>query len=171
MRFKSRRNILLLEILIAITIIAVCMLPLLSSHVFIYNAENEFKQTTQLEHVANLVYVDILEKLHQNTISWNDIESGKSIPIDSQFLEPIDKRLKGSYSFYKTDAKFDDAGNWGGFLYDVRIVFSAGENKQSLTIPCLTYMLRHHLGQAPPKKEKKEEAKPEEAEPADQEAE
>ena len=100
--------IILLEVLIAFALIALCILPLIYPHVFILRSENKFISTVELDHFVNLLYADTLQKLYQNDISWQDIENGSEISIDTQIAE--NKGFKnfpyiGSYKFSKVIKK------------------------------------------------------------------
>jgi hypothetical protein len=69
----QRRHQSLLEVLIAFALIALCVLPLIYPHVAIYKAQNKFARKLELDHVVNLLYGKVLEKLYMNTIPWADL--------------------------------------------------------------------------------------------------
>lgn len=105
----KRRHVALLEVLIAFALVALCALPLIYPHVFILRSEKKFISTVELDHVVNLLYADLLQKLYQNEISWQDIENGKEISIEDSSLEAIHQKEKllfnGTYKFTKIRQK------------------------------------------------------------------
>jgi len=88
-RMGRRRHMILLEVLISFALIVLCILPLLYPHVYMLRVQKQFVQTVELDHLVNLMYVEVLEKLYTNEISWNDIEGKRVFPIDSALLQKI----------------------------------------------------------------------------------
>lgn len=76
-----RRPILLLEVLICFALIALCALPLIYPHVFMLRSEKQYVNAIELDHFVNILFIDTLQKMYQNEISWAQIEGGKRIPI------------------------------------------------------------------------------------------
>lgn len=105
----KRLPIVLLEVLIAFALIALCVLPLIYPHVFILQSEKKFISTVELDHFVNLLYADRLQKLYQNEIPWQDIENGNEMPIDSHLMESVkykgDLPFTGYYKFIKERQK------------------------------------------------------------------
>jgi len=92
---KNKRHFLLLEVLIAFALIVLCAIPLIAPHVALLKSQRQFIQKIELDHMVNLIYADILEKLHRNDIGWGTIEHGTIFPIDETML----KRLSLSKPF------------------------------------------------------------------------
>lgn len=119
----------LLEVLIAFALIALCALPLIYPHVFIMQSERKFTSTVELDHLVNLLYANILQKLYQNEIPWQSIEEGNEIPIDSQLLQSIhykgDPPFTGVYKFTKLRQRprSKDAEK-SAYLYQLEFIFS-----------------------------------------------
>jgi len=86
---SCKRHYLLLEVLIAFILVALCVLPLISPHVFILKEQKEAIQKIDLDHIVNLVYADIIERLYKNEIPWSDLNSERSFPIDEALLHRI----------------------------------------------------------------------------------
>lgn len=82
----KKRHMLLLEVLIAMFIITLCILPLLSPFAMVLKQQRHFIKTMNLDHVVNLLYVDVLDQLQQNKIPWNAIQDHAQIPIDDSML-------------------------------------------------------------------------------------
>lgn len=126
---KSRRQpAILLEVLIAFTLIALCILPLIYPHVFILRSEKKFISTVELDHYVNLLYADRLQKLYQNEIPWQDIENGNEIPIDTQLLEAIhykgDLPFTGHYKFIKEKQKPRKESERTVYIFYLQFLFS-----------------------------------------------
>lgn len=113
-RFSSltRRPAALLEVIIAFALVALCVLPLIYPHVFILRSEKRFIDEAMLDHRVNLFYADIMQKLYQKEIPWNDIMGGKEIPIvldkDSSLTAKTEFPFKGTYRFQKVRMKESD---------------------------------------------------------------
>lgn len=83
----TRRNSLLLEVLIAFVIVVLCILPLIYPNMYILQSEQEMIHTVELDHIVNLVYADTLEKLYLNEIPWESIIQSKAIPINAEVIK------------------------------------------------------------------------------------
>jgi hypothetical protein len=99
----------LLEVLIAFVLIVLCILPLVYPHVAMYQSQMRFIREIELDHVVNLLYAKVLEKLYMNSISWNSLEQ-QVFPIDTALLNEIqfDRPLHyiGSYNFFEAKPRF-----------------------------------------------------------------
>lgn len=100
---KRKRPFLLLEVIISFAIVVGCILPLIYPHVVMYKSKKQFEENIQKNHVVNLLYVDILEKLHRNEIAWQEIEQKKEFPFERG-------RFKGSYKFEENHKPPDATG-------------------------------------------------------------
>lgn len=114
----------LLEVLIALTLIAMCALPLIYPHIFLLQAQRKFVKTIELDHYVNLMYGDVFQRMHTGDISWNQIQSKEEISIDDAMLMRIQAHnlpkigFKGSYHFGPPLRK--KAGPvWGAYVIPV----------------------------------------------------
>ncbi|HEV8052742.1 MAG TPA: type II secretion system protein [Parachlamydiaceae bacterium] len=125
--YCSRRPIVLLEVLIAFALIALCILPLIYPHVFILRSEKKFISTVELDHTVNLLYADRLQKLYQNEISWQDIENGAPIPITPAMVEAAgvsgDFPFTGTYQFIKKRQKPKDPKDKSAYVFSLEFSF------------------------------------------------
>jgi hypothetical protein len=83
----TRRYIALLEVLIAFAITALCILPLVYSQIIVVKSERKFLDIVELDHAANQIYAEILQKLYEKKIPLSEIENGKETEIDQALLE------------------------------------------------------------------------------------
>lgn len=129
----KKRHVLLLEILIALAIIAMCILPLLYPHATILNQQQRFLKKTTLDHTVNLLYVDVLEQLQKNQIPWSAIQSHAQIPINEDMLQRAG--FKNPFPFNGT-FRFDEKPheksgepsvkgnkNTGWYVYKLNVTF------------------------------------------------
>lgn len=126
--FLRRRHILLLEVLIAFAIIALCVLPLIYPHVFILRSEKKFNATVELDHTVNLLYASILQKLYQNEIAWSDMEKGTELPVDPSLLEAIGYKkelpFNGTYQFTEIKHRPRSAADITAYLFSLKFSFT-----------------------------------------------
>lgn len=104
MKIKFRkRHFLLLEVIIAFILIVMCIIPLISPHTFILIEQKKFIHKIEADHLVNLTYADIVERLYLNEIPWNRVVSGDGFEIDDSLLERIKYEkmfpYKGTYRF------------------------------------------------------------------------
>jgi|GEM_PF-1735476 len=100
---RSKRPILLLEVMIAIALIVMAAIPLIYPHLYLLRTQRHFMDKVELDHVVNLHFVDVMEKLYNNQISWAAVLNELDFPITEEELEQYsgNKRFpfKGSYRF------------------------------------------------------------------------
>jgi hypothetical protein len=128
----KRRHQSLLEVLIAFALIALCVLPLIYPHVAVYKAQNKFARKLELDHVVNLLYGKVLEKLYMNAIPWTDLAQ-TTFPVDEGILKEVlyDKTFyyTGSYNFSEEPPRFKpkDPGPYSLYLYQLTFNFIPNE--------------------------------------------
>lgn len=123
----KKRSFLLLEVLIAFAIIAMCMLPLIAPHTFILREQKKFIEQVELDHLVNLVYADIIERLYRNEIGWGSLTSGTAFDVDEFLLERIQYKeklpYKGTYSFNEIIHKPRDDSPRKIYLFELNMRF------------------------------------------------
>lgn len=70
---KKKKTFLLLEILIAILIISICLVPLIQTPMQSYRAEIRILEEMEGERLADWTFSEIKEKLFKNEISWEKL--------------------------------------------------------------------------------------------------
>lgn len=159
--FIHKRHFLLLEVLIAFVIIAICMLPLISPHTFILKEQNKFIEQVELDHLVNLIYADIVERLYRNEITWSSVTGGVDFDIDEAMWERIRffKKLpyKGIYRFNEVIHKPADESPRKLYLFNLEIVLApqrtapgASEAPGMLRYRYDVFMIRDLSQTAPP---------------------
>lgn len=151
----SRRYIILLEVVIAMAIVALCILPLLSPHLVMLQQQRKFIKEMNLDHTVHLLYVDVLEQLQQNRITWAQIEKKENIPITDDVWNRIGEvnssGMRGSYRFDEVLHKENEVTLWAAHLLSLTFTFQP-ENctdeecqKQRRVFPYTVYVLRHAI--------------------------
>jgi hypothetical protein len=145
-----RRHFLLLEVLIAFALVALCALPLVYPHTAILKEQREFIRKVELDHVVNLLYANVMEKLYLNKISWSEIMQG-SFDITEETLKEIDYNkpfhYAGNYSFSQKKYKPKKQGGYSHNLFTLTFHFlpknlkNAEENKQKANKITYTYQV------------------------------
>lgn len=123
----KKRHMILLEVMIALALIALCVIPLLAPHAFLLKQQRKFISTVELDHAVNLLHVETLEKMHEKKINWQSIQEGVVFPVDEDALKRAngDKSLPfvGSYRFEKVGRKFNEKEFWGTNLLRLTFTF------------------------------------------------
>lgn len=126
----KKRHFLILEVLIAFTLIVLCVFPLLIPQAFILKSQGAFIKKIKLDHFVNLLYGNITERLYLNSIEWKDIESGTLFPITADTVAEMGFPplfSQGSYSFKESDrkpSKSKDKPDPPYILYILTLTFS-----------------------------------------------
>lgn len=130
LKISKKRHLILLEVLIAFALVALCVLPLIYPQVFILKSEREFINTIDLDHTVNLLYANRLQKMYQNEIGLSEIEGGKPVSITEAHLQEIgytkEFPYKGEYQFTILKRKPPPPEDR---LYLVKLVFSFTQKK------------------------------------------
>lgn len=84
-----KRHILLLEVLIALALVALCAFPLLAPQMMMIRSEREFLHDIEADRVANTIFVNIVQKMYSNSITWQQLNSPEEFPIDSNLLNEM----------------------------------------------------------------------------------
>lgn len=129
---------LLLEVLIAFAIVALAILPLISSHVAIFKMQRNFIHSLELDHFVNRKYAEIIEKLYLSEISWSVIEGGERVPLSH----------KGYYQFKEILHKPKEKGPYTLYLMELNFVFPR-KNKENITYSYQIFLIRDVPGTPP----------------------
>lgn len=140
-----KRPMILLEVLIALALISLCMIPLISPHVTLIQQQKRFVTTMEMDRVVNLMYVDVLERLQKNEIPWRAIQEKQALPIDD-IVERIQEKkipLTGSFQFGEVHHKENDTTGW--HVYELSITFTIFPKNASkpLVFPFTVPVIRH----------------------------
>jgi hypothetical protein len=119
----QRRPVLLLEVLIAFALIALCALPLIYPHVFMLRSEKKYVAAVELDHYVNLLFVNTLQRLYQNEVPWSEIEGGKPVPIGEVAVQSVgygeNLPFEGTYQFEQKDKKISQDGTHAAYVFNL----------------------------------------------------
>lgn len=104
-------------------------IPLIYPHIYLLRTQRHFMDKVALDHAVNLHYVDLLERLYKNEISWAAILNELEFPItEEEFRQGginVPLPFKGNYHFKVQ--KFKPKGETGSpltlYLIDLDYVF------------------------------------------------
>lgn len=121
---------LMLEVLIALAIVSLCLLPLISPHVLVYKAQKEFSDSIEMGRKANELFGEILERLHKNEIPWQAIQEKHLLPLEELLSKSkLSKEFyQGKYQFTILEQKENLETGWGMHLLNLEISLGKGKN-------------------------------------------
>lgn len=150
---KTKRAFLLLEVLIAFALVTLCAIPLIYPHAAIYRTQKEFVNKIELDHEVNLIYVNLLEKLHRNEIPLEDIRHETLFTLPQTI-----KGYTGTYHFETIREKSSVAlGGPGAMLAALKIEFKNPLTKKSYLFSYKVFLGFKSKGLHAPVEEKEEE--------------
>jgi hypothetical protein len=91
---KKNKPYLLLELLIAFTLLALCAIPLVRNPLYVLQTEMLTFEKNELERLAELTFASIKAELFQNNISWEDLDQ-KKLPQQPFRKELVHIAFKG----------------------------------------------------------------------------
>lgn len=114
---SAKRPFLLLELLIALALVALCAIPLIAKPVLAYLSELQNLEEEERIRLADWTFSEIKEQMYKNTIPWTDLPGLKETKgpffLNASFIqipgkEP--KRIERSFTFYGKGEKFGADG-------------------------------------------------------------
>lgn len=128
MKAKRKHYQSLIEVMIAFTLVVMCILPLVYPHVFMVKAQHQFTSKIELDNAVNLLYGDTVAALQMNRIPWNDIIDSRQIPINDEQLKTAGFEGKlpyqGSYQFSIHKKKSNSNGSETAYLLNLVYTFA-----------------------------------------------
>ncbi len=146
MKLLSKKPFSLLEVIIALTLVSFCALPLIYPHVAMLKAQYVFTRRMQLDHAVNLLYATVLEKLYLNKISWSDLTQTKFEITDQLIQEAHLEGLltyPGNFTFTEINRRPLKLGDHNYFDFLLTFTFTSPElkhlNKKQVETSSLEY--------------------------------
>ena len=132
-----RRPIMLLEVLISFALIVFCALPLIYPHVAILKSEREFVSVVEKDHLVNLLFIDVIEKLYLNEISFESIVSKKEFIVNDYELKKIGLQdpvpLVVTYTFKEIKSKVARDKKRTAYLFNLSFKVESKDKTPSST--------------------------------------
>ncbi len=125
---------LLLEVLIAFAIVAVCILPLIWPHTYILRAQKEFLSEIALDHYVNTHFAEMTELLYKNEIPWEVIEEGRVVSFETGLP------YKGTFSFEEIKHKPKEEKPYMFYLFNLNYSFTLKNDPEAAPLK-YTYTL------------------------------
>lgn len=87
---KNKRFFQLLEVLIALFLVASCAVPIMGSYVYIYKEHKSMHQKIEMDHLAHLAHAKVVEDLYKKGADGMPLKEflDKEIPVPMQDLNP-----------------------------------------------------------------------------------
>lgn len=76
---RRKRPFLLLEVLIAFFIVALCAIPLMAPQIFMVRSELSQAREVELDRAVNILFADLLEKFYEQGVNWETVGT-KDLP-------------------------------------------------------------------------------------------
>ena len=95
----KKRNYLLVEILLAIFIISLCVLPIVKTPIVVYSKIQQNLQKIEYERLCDLAYFTIKNDLYQQKIPWDNLLD-KNIVYMEDFSKELPDLMKGTSFYY-----------------------------------------------------------------------
>jgi hypothetical protein len=80
---------LLLEVLIALVLVALCAFPLLAPHFMMINQEKLLLDEIEADRMANVIFTNLVEKMYNGTLTWEEINSLEKKDIERDLLKDV----------------------------------------------------------------------------------
>ena len=131
-RLVRKQHAMLIEVLIAFTLVALCAIPLISPQVFFLKENKKSIYTIQLDHTVSLLYAEIIERMHKNEIPFEKIieNTEHHNPFEMIDQETFEKfnlchnfPFKGSFRFEKNKSKGTNDKRTTIYLFDLIFTF------------------------------------------------
>jgi hypothetical protein len=128
------RPFILLEVLIAITIVSAVLIPLLFPQVLMFREEKKFIHRVELDRIANLVYLELLDGLYEKRIPWDRIASGEWLEGTNYFgdlrtsrglksIADLEQKLSVRSFFRFQDIHHKDNETPAAYFFGLEILF------------------------------------------------
>lgn len=131
-----------MEVLIAIAIVALCIIPLLNPHLFMFQEEKRFIREVELDRQVGILYANLLvDGFYHETIDWETIVSGEPIPITDAAIAALG--YSGNYKFAvkKKKAKIDE-DRYALYLLKITYTFKPFDGGKTLSYSYLLFLQR-----------------------------
>ncbi|OJU80763.1 MAG: hypothetical protein BGO10_03005 [Chlamydia sp. 32-24] len=125
---RTKRHIVLLEVLIAFALIVTCILPLISTHVQLVKMQKELLNEIELDHVSNLFYGYLSYQLYNQAIPIENILQRKKVALNveqlKQWLGAKSINFPSNYNaYYQFDYKRKPKNEAPSYAYLIKVQF------------------------------------------------
>jgi len=71
---SSKRPFMLLEVMVAFTLVLLCVVPLLRTHLMMFHEERRLVKEMEAQQLAGVIFSEVIPLLYENQIPWEVIE-------------------------------------------------------------------------------------------------
>lgn len=116
-----KRQLTLLEVLVAFSIAVMSIFPLIYPHIIILRQQSLYTEEVEMNHAVKLLFGDIYRHLYQRDIPFNDIMGERRFPIDEQLLKEAGyekkPRFTGDYRFKFSKGKSNPEKTKAAYIF------------------------------------------------------
>ncbi|NGX63189.1 MAG: hypothetical protein KR126chlam6_00596 [Candidatus Anoxychlamydiales bacterium] len=132
---KNKRSFLLIEILIAISLISLLIVPLIQNPIYFFKSQIKSLEKLECERIADLTFLDLKISLYKNQIDLSNLATSKK---DTSYtnLEPSklisfnDKQIDRSYKIYNKSFDKKTSDNKTYKLLTIRVFLKPSDQKE-----------------------------------------
>lgn len=85
MKKRVRHHFQLLEVLIAMVLLVVCVIPVIDAYIGMNKAQFERTRLVERDHLVHLAYAKIVEALYMKKMDWPDLKHAKEEDFERLF--------------------------------------------------------------------------------------
>ncbi len=152
MKHQNRRHFLLLEVLIAFSLVLLCAFPLLTTQVFIAKAEKQSLHDIEIDRLVNIVLVHIVQDLYNQKPEWKELNEGIEIRLEKEWLDKssfpkiFPYEVKVHLKLKEEEDTEEETKEDTKYLLQVTIQFVPQDKSQdALRFPYEIFLTRHLL--------------------------
>lgn len=141
MRSIRKRSFLLFELLVSLTLIVLCIFPLIKPHVFMRKADWRNLEEIQLERVAQEAFCLLKQELYENKeTSWNALHKGFQGKLSEKLTSRLGKIYTCNYEIKKIESTTKQSTK-SGLVVEVLLHFNPSDHQK--TFQRTLYIERH----------------------------
>lgn len=118
---RRRRPVLLLEVLIALGIVALALIPLIQPHFAVLRAERAFVKEIDRERLLDQLIAERIVELYNNLYSWADITAEASFDVSDPRLEELGYIGQLSFRPYRKKGDLGDEEGDRHYLFQMTL--------------------------------------------------
>ena len=135
----KKRTFLLLEILIAFVLVAICLIPLVKQPLKLYRSEMKYLERMELERLADWTFTEIKELLLKNEIPWEKLpqrgELTGDFPLPGAAIQIPGCPLKGVKRSFKLKGKGEKTGRHEELYRQIGVEISLNKQIYKFRLP------------------------------------
>ncbi len=135
----KKRSFVLLEILIALSLVILCIVPLVKQPLQLYKNQMHHLEKMELERLANWTFVEIKEALYQNAIAWDDLPAKnittEPFPLPAATIELPGCKPKTVKRSFFLKGRGEGPGSGNSQIRQLGVYITLNENRYEFRTP------------------------------------